>query len=127
MFASRSSIATSASGRTSNSTRRRRVVRRNGAIMPSMVRDILELAGSLGFLDEISDEFHRQPDAIDPSWQALLSEAGRGAAPRPAANGAHGGAASHGRGNGQAAKPADGQAARPVNGHAANGQAAAAL
>jgi 2-oxoglutarate dehydrogenase E1 component len=49
------------------------VDRRIGAIMAAMVRDILELGSSLGFLDEISDGFHRQPDAIDPSWHALLT------------------------------------------------------
>jgi len=92
-----------------------------------MVRDILELAGSLGFLDEISEEFHRQPDSIDPSWQALLTESGRGATARPATNGE---AASHGRGNGQGANSqgaASGQAAAAANGQAAtNGHAAAA-
>jgi len=94
--------------------------------MARMVRDILELASSLGYLDEISEEFHRQPDTIDPSWQALLTEAGRGVAARPATNGQGDGAAAS-RGNGHAV---NGQAA--VNGHAAasgqapNGQAAMA-
>ena len=93
--------------------------------MAPMVRDILELASSLGFLDEISEEFHRQPDTIDPSWQALLTEAGRGVTARAATNGeVHGAAASSGRGNGQATngQATNGQA---MNGQATNGQAAA--
>jgi len=47
-----------------------------------MVRDILELGSSLGFLDDISEGFVRQPDSVDPSWQALLADA-----PRPGGNG----------------------------------------
>jgi 2-oxoglutarate dehydrogenase E1 component len=68
-----------------------------------MIRDILELGSSLGFLDEISDGFLQQPDSIDPGWRALLTEAGLH---DPAANG----------------PAANGHAA---NGHAANGHAAA--
>ena len=46
-----------------------------------MVRDVLELASSLGFLDDIVEGFHRQPDSVDPSWQELLNgAAGRGSA-----------------------------------------------
>ena len=65
---------------------------RNGAIMPAMVRDILELGSSLGFLDEISDGFLQQPDAVDPSWRELLrirqpaaSNGGNGNGQRPCA------------------------------------------
>jgi len=80
-----------------------------------MVRDILELAGSLGFLDELSDGFLQQPDSIDPSWQELLTDAGR-AAPTN-------GRATNGRG---AATPSNGHAAQATNGQATNGQAAQA-
>jgi len=38
-----------------------------------MVRDVLELASSLAFLDDIVEGFHRQPDSVDPSWQELLN------------------------------------------------------
>ena len=95
-----------------------------------MVRDILELAGSLGFLDELSEGFLHQPDAIDPSWQELLTQVGRGAPGtgsngRPA-NGHSATAPSHG----QAANGSSGQPAGAVNGQthteAANGQTAGA-
>jgi len=42
-----------------------------------MVRDVLELASSLAFLDEIAEGFHRQPDSVDPSWQELLNGTAR--------------------------------------------------
>lgn len=42
--------------------------------MRAMVRDVLELGSSLGFLDEISEDFLQQPEAVDPSWRSLLSE-----------------------------------------------------
>ena len=42
--------------------------------MAAMVRDVLELGSSLGFLDEISEGYLQQPDAIDPSWRSLLTE-----------------------------------------------------
>ncbi|HEX5063855.1 MAG TPA: 2-oxoglutarate dehydrogenase E1 component, partial [Kofleriaceae bacterium] len=38
-----------------------------------MVRDILELGGSLGFLDEIYDQYQQQPDAVDASWHDVLN------------------------------------------------------
>jgi 2-oxoglutarate dehydrogenase E1 component len=38
-----------------------------------MVRDILELSGSLGFLDEIYDQFQHQPASIDASWYDVLN------------------------------------------------------
>jgi 2-oxoglutarate dehydrogenase E1 component len=83
-----------------------------------MVRDVLELASSLGFLDEISDGFAQRPDAIDPSWHAILGE--RGTAVPPAR---HGQPAS---GNGHAPAPGHGQPA-PAKGHpgsaAGNGHA----
>jgi 2-oxoglutarate dehydrogenase E1 component len=49
-----------------------------------MEHDVLDLAGSLGFLDELDATYRRDPRAIDPSWYALLD--GRPApAPAPAA------------------------------------------
>jgi 2-oxoglutarate dehydrogenase E1 component len=44
--------------------------------MPRMVRDILELAGSLGFLDEVHDQFLVQPAAVDESWHDVLGDDG---------------------------------------------------
>jgi 2-oxoglutarate dehydrogenase E1 component len=57
-----------------------------------MTRDILELSGSLGFLDEMYEQFQAQPTAIDASWRELLE----GAPPAPIARG---------NGNGRAAAP----------------------
>ena len=34
--------------------------------------NVLELGGSLGFLDELAEQFAAQPDAVDPSWRELL-------------------------------------------------------
>jgi 2-oxoglutarate dehydrogenase E1 component len=77
--------------------------------MAAMVRDVLELGSSLGFLDEISEGYLQQPDAIDPSWRSLLTEhppivgnghrvAGNGAAARAPAEAPGGnGHPSHGR------------------------------
>lgn len=42
--------------------------------MPAMVRDILELGGSLGFLDEMYDQFQAQPSAVDASWYDVLED-----------------------------------------------------
>jgi 2-oxoglutarate dehydrogenase E1 component len=39
-----------------------------------MSRDVLELATSLGFLDELDEKFREAPGEIDPSWHALLAE-----------------------------------------------------
>jgi 2-oxoglutarate dehydrogenase E1 component len=39
-----------------------------------MARDILELGGSLGFLDEIYDRLQAEPASVDPSWRALLGD-----------------------------------------------------
>ena len=39
-----------------------------------MTRDILELGGSLGFLDEIAERFRDQPAAVDASWRPLLED-----------------------------------------------------
>src|SRR5262249_55478205 len=54
-----------------------------------MVRDILELGGSLGFLDEMYDQFQAQPGAVDESWHAVLgdSQAARNGQAARAANG----------------------------------------
>ena len=37
-----------------------------------MSRDILELAGSLAYLDDLHAQFADQPDAVDASWHELL-------------------------------------------------------
>ena len=37
-----------------------------------MVRDILELGSSLGFLDEIYEELQQRPDTVDASWRTLF-------------------------------------------------------
>jgi 2-oxoglutarate dehydrogenase E1 component len=96
-----------------------------------MVRDVLELASSLAFLDEIEEGFHRQPDSIDPSWQELLNgttasaptngEAatdGRGGGSPPTARGGNLEAA-----NGATDAPGNGAVARGTagNGAGANG------
>jgi 2-oxoglutarate dehydrogenase E1 component len=83
---------------------------RIGAIMAAMVRDILELGSSLGYLDEISEGFVQQPDSVDPSWQPLLTDAR---------------AVSQGNGHRPAVPPAGGNR-RTGNGHAGNGHAAEA-
>jgi 2-oxoglutarate dehydrogenase E1 component len=72
--------------------------------MPGMVRDILELGGSLGFLDEIYDQYQQQPDAVDASWHNVLNG-------QPATT--------NGRGNGHANGQGNGHAAVATNGHAA--------
>ena len=41
-----------------------------------MSRDVLELATSLGFLDELYERYQQQPSEIDPSWHELLDSAG---------------------------------------------------
>jgi 2-oxoglutarate dehydrogenase E1 component len=105
-----------------------------------MIRDILELGSSLGFLDEIAEGFQQSPDSVDPSWQALLVD-GAGATahvPRDGEGNGRGGdgkarvraaagaiADSATAGNGRAKRQADnGQAG---NGQAGNGQAARAM
>src|SRR5262249_30134350 len=80
---------------------------------------------SLGFLDEISEGFLQQPDAVDPSWRALLSETApadgngqRAARSEPAPDG-----------NGRRARSAELPlpVARSGNGHPSNGRAASAV
>ena len=61
-----------------------------------MVRDILELGGSLGFLDEIYDQFQQQPDAVDASWHDVLN--GQAPATNRDTNGRGNG---HGNGDGR--------------------------
>ncbi|HLL23606.1 MAG TPA: hypothetical protein VK427_15820, partial [Kofleriaceae bacterium] len=39
-----------------------------------MSRDVLELAGSLAYLDELYQQYSEQPGAVDPSWRPLLDE-----------------------------------------------------
>jgi 2-oxoglutarate dehydrogenase E1 component len=79
--------------------------------MRRMVRDILELGSSLGFLDEISDGFLHQPDAVDPSWRAVLGQ--------PAVNGTNGHAV-NGQANGTNGHAVNGQV-NGTNGHVSNG------
>jgi 2-oxoglutarate dehydrogenase E1 component len=43
-----------------------------------MQRDVLELAGSLGFLDELQETFSDRPGEVDPSWHELLEPNGHG-------------------------------------------------
>ncbi len=69
-----------------------------------MASDLLDLCGSLGFLDEIAERFAADAASVDPSWAALLA----GAAPR-----SHGAPAPAGGGNGEQA--------RGGNGHGAGG------
>src|ERR1043166_4818943 len=97
-------------------------------MMRTMVRDILELGSSLGFLDDISEGFLQQPDAIDPSWKALLTDGhaagdgnGRAAARAGQVVATNGQAAAA---NGQAVA-ANGQAAATNGQVASNGQGAA--
>ncbi len=63
-----------------------------------MSRDVLELGGSLGFLDELAQQYAEQPAGVDASWHELLEPNGHapaGAAESAAANG-------HPNGNGAA-------------------------
>jgi len=80
-----------------------------------MVRDILELGSSLGFLDELADGFHRQPESIDASWRELLGEPAGATTPRggppSAGNPAHGGATNGQATNGAHARGSNGSAA----------------
>jgi 2-oxoglutarate dehydrogenase E1 component len=41
-----------------------------------MERDVLELAGSLGFVDEMYELWRADEGAVDPSWREILSEGG---------------------------------------------------
>ena len=58
-----------------------------------MTRDVLELAGSLAFLDDLYEQYSQQPTGVDASWHALLEQGqtnGNGhPAPTPAPNGTH--------------------------------------
>ena len=44
--------------------------------MPASPRDVLELAGSLAYLDSLSAQYDEQPAAVDASWHALLEQGG---------------------------------------------------
>ncbi|MDB4953114.1 MAG: 2-oxoglutarate dehydrogenase, subunit [Myxococcales bacterium] len=68
-----------------------------------MVRDVLELGSSLGYLDELYEKFQEQPQAVDESWHAMLDGH---PAREPSRNG-------NGNGNGHVATTGNG------NGHAA--------
>ena len=37
-----------------------------------MARDILELGGSLGYLDELYEQLQAEPGSVDPSWQDVI-------------------------------------------------------
>jgi 2-oxoglutarate dehydrogenase E1 component len=67
-------------------------------------RDVLELGGSLGFLDEISERFQAAPAEVEAGWRELLAEQSP-AAPRVGGNGAAYARApvTNGKGNGHAA------------------------
>jgi len=70
-----------------------------------MSRDVLELAGSLGYLDELHEQFSERPDAVDASWHELLGRT---------ANGRGNGHPKQADGNGQATvREARPTAARP--------------
>jgi 2-oxoglutarate dehydrogenase E1 component len=64
---------------------------------PAMDRDLLELSGSLAFVDEMYARFQEDGGAIDPSWHEVLGEA-------PSARPARG--TGNGRGNGSTAAAA---------------------
>src|SRR5438046_1939346 len=52
-----------------------------------MARDILELGGSLGFLDEIYEQFQAQPGGVDASWYDVLRDGDGEAQPAPQSSG----------------------------------------
>src|SRR5262245_12577715 len=95
--------------------------------MRAMVRDVLELGSSLGFLDEISEGFLQQPEAVDPSWRALLSET----APATDGNGQRAPRVEPAQeGNGRRARSAElplPVAPRSGNGQPGNGRAASVV
>jgi 2-oxoglutarate dehydrogenase E1 component len=62
-----------------------------------MDRDLLELGGSLGFLDEMYDQFQQQPATVDASWHGVLNG-------EPTGNGQPA-VEPGGNGNGRAASP----------------------
>jgi 2-oxoglutarate dehydrogenase E1 component len=74
-----------------------------------MSRDVLELGGSLGFLDELYEQYSEQPEAVDASWHDLLNGS------RPSTGNGH---ATAGGSTAVAAQPA------PSQGHG-NGNGAA--
>ncbi len=49
--------------------------------MRGMVRDVLELSGSLGFLDEMYDQLQAAPATVDASWHDVLATNGHAPAP----------------------------------------------
>ncbi|HEY1553964.1 MAG TPA: 2-oxoglutarate dehydrogenase E1 component [Kofleriaceae bacterium] len=67
-----------------------------------MSDDVLELGGSLGFLDEMYEKFRAQPAGVDASWRALFGGQTT-AAPKPAPKPTNGSAT--GNGHGQAPMP----------------------
>ncbi len=66
--------------------------------MATMVRDVLELGSSLGFLDEMYDQFQAQPGAVDSSWHDVLADGSAA----PTTNGTNGHATNGANGNGHA-------------------------
>jgi 2-oxoglutarate dehydrogenase E1 component len=78
--------------------------------------DVLELAGSLGFLDELTQQFHEKPGQVDETWHALLLDPT--AQPNGhAGNGAGGNGNGHANGNGASGNGAGG------NGHTISARA----
>ena len=71
-----------------------------------MPRDILELASSLAYLDELEQQYAQEPGEIDASWHPLLGDGPTGATGPAGAAGGNGHAAQAGSGNGRAAAPA---------------------
>ncbi|HEU0029308.1 MAG TPA: 2-oxoglutarate dehydrogenase E1 component [Kofleriaceae bacterium] len=65
-----------------------------------MSRDVLELGGSLAYLDEIYEQYNQQPGAVDASWHDLLN--GQPAPDRGGNGHAANGAAPTTNGNGKA-------------------------
>ena len=94
--------------------------------MRRMVRDILELGSSLGFLDELTDGFLHQPESIDPSWRELLGDGNGAPVARSGLTNGNGaaldGSGGAKPGNGQTSGQANGQANGASNGHASNGR-----
>jgi 2-oxoglutarate dehydrogenase complex dehydrogenase (E1) component-like enzyme len=50
-----------------------------------MAVEILELGGSLGYLDEVYEQLQKQPASVDPSWREAHGT------PKPNGSNGHGG------------------------------------
>jgi 2-oxoglutarate dehydrogenase E1 component len=72
-----------------------------------MVRDILELGASLGYLDELHDRFQTQPGSVDASWHGVLGNGAPAQVRAERGGNGHGAARTgNGNGNGHGAIPA---------------------